>query len=56
MIVKEGEYKGNKTISLLRDEEDRFPFSFGVTKAGMILEALPEIQEFYNKYNKNGGK
>ena len=39
-----GSFKGNATISL--DSDSRFQFSFGLAKARMILECLPEIQAF----------
>jgi len=46
VVVKYGEYKGNKTISLYRDEYDRFPFTFGVAKAKLIKEAIDKVLDF----------
>jgi len=46
VVVKYGEYKGNKTISLYRDDEDRFPFTFGVAKAKLIKEAIDKVLDF----------
>jgi hypothetical protein len=49
-MVKIGEYKGNATISLSKTAEDRFPFSFGVAKAKLILENLDEIKAFVDEH------
>ncbi len=46
MIVERSEYKGKPLLVLKRDENDRYPFSFGVSKARMILENLDEIKKF----------
>lgn len=45
-IVEFGEYKGNKLIKLKRDENDTFPFSFGKTKAKLIVECFEDIKKF----------
>lgn len=42
-----GEYKGSPTISLKKGSG--MPFTFGVAKAGMILEAIKEIEKFHAK-------
>jgi hypothetical protein len=46
MPVKIGEYKGHPTISLLKDEEDMRPFTFGLGKAKLIIDNLDEIKKF----------
>lgn len=46
MIVERSEYKGKPLLVLKRNEEDKYPFSFGLSKARMILEALEEIKKF----------
>ena len=46
MTVEFGEFKGNKIIKLKRNEEDKFPFSFGKTKARLIVENFEEIKKF----------
>ncbi len=46
MIVEKSEFKGQPIIVLKRNEEDRYPFSFGLSKAKMILEAIEEIKKF----------
>lgn len=40
------EFKGRPIISLKRDEEDKYPFSFGKSKAKLILENIKAIEEF----------
>jgi hypothetical protein len=46
MIVERSEYKGNPLLVIKRDENDKFPFSFGLAKAKMILENIDEIKKF----------
>jgi hypothetical protein len=45
-IVEYSEYKGNKLIVLKRDENDKFPFSFGKGKARLIAENFEAIKKF----------
>ncbi len=45
-IVEYGEYKGNKLLILKRDENDKFPFSFGKGKARLITENFEAIKKF----------
>jgi hypothetical protein len=45
-IVERSEYKGNPTLVIRRNEEDKYPFSFGISKAKLILENLEEIKKF----------
>jgi len=40
------EFKGNKIIVLKRDENDTYPFSFGKSKAKLIVENFEEIKKF----------
>lgn len=46
MIIERSEYKGNPLLVIKRSEDDKFPFSFGVSKAKMILESIEEIKKF----------
>lgn len=39
------EFKGNKVIKLKRDENDKFPFTFGKSKAKLIIENFEVIRE-----------
>ena len=45
-MVERTEYKGNKLIVLKRNEEDKYPFSFGLGKAKLIVENIEEIKKF----------
>ena len=45
-VVERGEYKGKPLIILKRNEEDKYPFSFGLSKARLILDNLDEIKKF----------
>lgn len=46
MPIQIGEFKGHKVITLSRQEDDKYPFSFGVGKAKLILENLDSIKKF----------
>lgn len=46
MSVERSEYNGKPILVLRRSEEDKFPFSFGLAKARLILENLEEIKKF----------
>ncbi len=56
MIIEESEFKGNPMLVLKNDENDRFPFSFGLSKARKIIEAYERIKEFVSKHAKSGEK
>lgn len=45
-MVEKSEYKGKPVLILKRDENDKYPFSFGLTKARLILENIEEIKKF----------
>lgn len=51
-IVEESEFKGNPMIVLKNDEEDKFPFQFGLKKAKLIIENIEEIKKFVEKHDK----
>jgi len=44
--VEYSEFKGNKIISLKKSDDDTFPFSFGKTKAKLIVENFDAIKKF----------
>ena len=52
MTVEFGEFKGNKLIILKRNDQDTFPFQFGIGKAKMILENIDAIQKFVDENSK----
>ena len=45
-MIEIGEFKGKPILIIRRSEDDKFPFSFGMTKAKLILENLEEIKKF----------
>ena len=45
-MVERSDYNGKPIIVLRRSEEDKFPFSFGLAKAKMIIENFEEIKKF----------
>jgi len=51
-MIERSEYKGKPLIVIKRSEEDKYPFSFGVSKAKLILENIEEIKKFVEE---NGG-
>jgi len=51
-IVEESEFKGNPVIVIKNDEEDKYPFQFGVKKAKLVLENIEEVKKFVEKYDK----
>ncbi len=52
MVVEYSEYKGNKLIVLKRNQDDKFPFSFGKTKAKLIVENFEAIKKFSEEADK----
>ena len=51
MLVEETEFKGRPTITIRFDENDQYPFSFGIGKAKKVLGALEEIKAFVEKHD-----
>ncbi|MCX5702557.1 MAG: hypothetical protein NTW64_06275 [Candidatus Omnitrophica bacterium] len=45
-MIERTEFKGKPVLIIKRDEEDRYPFSFGISKAKLILENIEEIKKF----------
>ena len=56
MTTEQGEFKGNKTISLLSESDDKengkFPFTFGIRKAQLIIENIEDIKKFVEENKK----
>ena len=46
MPAETDEYNGNPVIILKRDENDRYPFRFGVKKAQLVLDNVDAIKKF----------
>jgi hypothetical protein len=51
-MVERSEYNGKPIIVLRRDENDKFPFSFGLAKARLILDNLEEIKKFVAEHTE----
>ncbi|MDO8526096.1 MAG: hypothetical protein Q7T03_00240 [Deltaproteobacteria bacterium] len=51
-IAEESEYKGNPVLTLKNNEEDRYPFTFGVKKAKLMMEHIEDIKKFITKHDK----
>ncbi|MDD5423045.1 MAG: hypothetical protein PHT32_06475 [Candidatus Omnitrophica bacterium] len=45
-------FKNKPIIKLKRDGEDKFPFTFGVNKAKLILDNYVAIEKFVAKNDK----
>jgi len=46
MPIEFDEYRGNKMVILKRDENDSYPFRFGLRKAQLIIENIDAIKKF----------
>lgn len=46
VIATRGEFKGKTTLVLSSGEDDKYPFTFGLSKAQKILAAYEEIRKF----------
>ncbi|MFA4889471.1 MAG: hypothetical protein WC628_07885 [Candidatus Omnitrophota bacterium] len=51
-MVERSEFKGKPILVLRRSEEDKFPFSFGLSKARLIIEYIDEIKKFVAENNE----
>lgn len=54
-MVERSEFRGKPVLVIRREENDKFPFSFGLTKARLILENLEEIKRFVEDNTKDEG-
>jgi hypothetical protein len=50
IIIEKGEYSGNPILSIRKDIQDRYPFSFGIGKAKLLLQALKQEPDFLEKF------
>lgn len=53
-MIERSEFKGKPVIIIRRDENDKYPFTFGMSKAKLILENLEEIKKFVADNDKEG--
>ncbi|MFA6434470.1 MAG: hypothetical protein WCW52_07230 [Elusimicrobiales bacterium] len=51
MAVERTEYKGQPVIILKRNDNDKYPFSFGLSKARLIIEYFEEIKKFVAEHD-----
>lgn len=54
VMVERSEFKGKPVLIIKRDENDKYPFSFGMTKARLILENIEEIKKFVMDNEQSG--
>jgi hypothetical protein len=53
-MVEYSEYQGKPVITLKKDPDDRYPFSFGKAKAKLIVENIDAIKKFSEEGETNG--
>ena len=46
VFVEYSEFKGNKMIVLKRNQQDKYPFQFGLAKAKLLIDGLQEVKAF----------
>ena len=51
-MVERGEFRGKPILILKRDENEKFPFSFGLGKARLIVDNFEEIKKFVEENSK----
>lgn len=51
-----GEFNNKPTITLKRNEADKYGFTFGLSKAKLILENIEAIRKFVNDNEKSNGE
>jgi len=56
VVVGRGSYKDAPLITLKRFEGDRFPFSFGLGKAKLVLGAVEDIRRFVAECDSQGNR
>lgn len=56
MVAEIGEFKKNPVIKLTKDEKAKYPFTFGLTKAKLILDHIEDIKKFVADNDKDKGR
>jgi hypothetical protein len=54
-MVERSEFKGKPVLIIRRTEDDKYPFTFGMSKARLILENLEEVKRFVEDNSKAEG-
>ncbi len=49
MLIEEGVFKEKPVLTIRNDENDRYTFTFGLSKARKIIESFDEIKAFVEK-------
>ena len=52
MQVERSEFKGRPMLVIKNDEEDKYPFSFGLSKARKIVACIEDIKKFVTENEK----
>ncbi|MBU0687526.1 MAG: hypothetical protein KKB81_06755 [Candidatus Margulisbacteria bacterium] len=52
MLVERSEFKGRPMLVIKNDEEDKYPFSFGLGKAKKIMACIDDIKKFVDENEK----
>lgn len=52
VVIDRCEFKGSPTVTIRKDTEelDRYPFSFGLGKAKLLIQALKQEPGFLEKF------
>ena len=50
-MIERSEFKGKPVLIMKRDENDKYPFAFGLSKARLILDNIEEIKKFVEENN-----
>ncbi|NQT30593.1 MAG: hypothetical protein HQ596_08470 [Candidatus Saganbacteria bacterium] len=53
MLIERSEFKGRPMLVIKNDENDKYPFSFGLSKAKKVLAAIEEIKKFVEENDKS---
>ena len=56
MIIEKTEDKGQPVLILKRNENDKYQFAFGLSKARLIIEGFEEIKKFVEEHDKEEKK
>ncbi len=53
-MIERSEFKGRPVLIIRRDENDKYPFTFGLSKAKLILENYEEVKKFVQDNDMEG--
>jgi hypothetical protein len=57
VVIERNEFNGNAIIVIRKDAEelDKYPFSFGLAKAKLLLQALKQEPDFVDRFVAENG-